>query len=282
MAPPPNFPHRSSTRRCFFGVLLLGRLAHAQLIPLGTPINPFATNQVEQMAFDATNRTLYLASHARHTIVQVSQVSSAPLLPPTSTPWSFSIVAGRDGVGGFPSPTAVSAANATFENPTGVVGLPQYAVGPTTSLADGATSGATIRWVGLWVADYSNNALRFIHFLGENNVTLVAGSPVKASGALDGVGAAALLNNPLKLAWGRFLRSVVVQSPNESTSNGAWTTVVIWGDASSNCLRQGIPVSFSTSLSNMVLNVSSFAGLCGPSNSGSGVGLVLPWSPMFQ
>lgn len=205
----------------------------AQLSPIGEAINPYGSFQLEQMAFDPTGSNLYVANVYGGTIIRVSQIDSAPLTPSNGAPWSYSIVAGADGTAGLPSIAEVPPSVARFMSPTGVAGWPLYAIGPfSTNSGPIAES-----WAGLWIGDLNNHAVRFINFYRSSNVTLVAGSSAGAAGALDGIGAAALLNRPRNIALGRFLSNTVGDLPVASTTTKAWTSVVYWGDQGNNCVR---------------------------------------------
>lgn len=284
-------------------ITVLLRLLHAvhaqQLSPLGTAANPFGSTEVHQMAFDLTNRTLYLANTARHTIIQVASMSSAPLTPSALAPWVYDVFVGWDGINGLPSSSEVPPTVARLKTPSGISGWPQYAVGPYSTAADDEDS-VEPAWVGLWLADRGNNALRFIHFARGNNVTLVAGSSTGVGGTQDGIGAAASLWNPNNLAWGRFLRNSVTAASSASWSSSRhteWTSVLFWSQSQSHCLRQGVPLlllngpagdpsyfnatTSAMDLRTMALNVSNFAGVCG-GTSGSGTGLVYNQSGMLS
>lgn len=105
-------------------LLLLSTCAsiEAQLAPLGTPIPPAGTSQVEQMAFDPVKQSLYLAMYARHVVVEVCQVSTAALLPTDAAPWTYAVLTGKDGINGEPGLSELPPHVAMLNGPIGVVG----------------------------------------------------------------------------------------------------------------------------------------------------------------
>lgn len=213
----------------FFALLMIccRRAQPLPLTPLGS-IRLFSTSVMQQMVFDPTNQTLYIANPGQNNILQVAPITSAPLLPLAGAPWTFSVVADGD----------------VLSQPAGIAGWPRYAIGPYSDAMPSSES-----WVGLWVADTSNHAIRFVHFYRENNVTLVAGSPVPRPGAKDGIGTSALLWYPNAVAWARFLRIAVDETMIASTSIGGWTSVVYWSEVTGNCIRQGVPLHNDTTYS---------------------------------
>lgn len=257
----------------FFLLRFLAVSAQPLLFPTGSATKPFGTDWVIQTAFDFHNDTLYLVNTARHNIVKLAGgISSTPI--PLTGAWTYELVSGsRYGNYGPAQAVEVGPSDASFFSPTGIAGWPSYVVGPM---------GSVTSWVGLWIADSGNNALRLINFCRGGNVTLVAGSPSGAPGGRDGIGINALLRTPSILALGRFLlRTALGYDDNGMINPKAWTSVVFWSDRNANCLRQGIPLhndstfsyfSTATSAVDLVLNVTGFVGRCEDS-SGSGTGL---------
>lgn len=234
-------------------------------------VSPFGTSWIEQIAYDRSNDTLYLPLRDRNTIIAMylssrngtttTNVPPIDFPPPASASgtWPNVIIAGRNGTAGSASITEVAPRQARFNIITGLVGW------------------SSDPWSGLWVSDGGNSALRFIHFKRGNNVTLVAGSNIGAVGANDGIGAAVRFMYPHYLAWGIFMAATVVDGggneENIFATTTTTTTVLFICDHGNKCIRQGDPLHNKTyqlldgssleSLVDMVLNVSTFAGICG-------------------
>lgn len=81
-------------------------------------MNPFDSVDIHQMAFDANNKTLYLANYNRHTIIRVRHADTVPLLPVNDTPWSFEILAGKDATLGPPGHLELPPMDAHSTTPT--------------------------------------------------------------------------------------------------------------------------------------------------------------------
>lgn len=253
----------------------------SQLVVTGSVPTPHGSTDMNGMEYDPVNHTLYLVNFDRHTIVSVWSADTVPLAPTTGSPWGISTLAGQDGVSGRTNMTMeLDPTQVTFFYPADLVGWPTLAVAASSTDSSSGSS-----WVGLWITDYGNHAVRFIHFGRGNNVTTVAGGGAGSGGGFrNGVGFNATLNNPAGICWAGFY-TWGNTSRRSSSGGGAttssiapfeWRSFVFWSDESNHCVRAGIPTTITTvitlqTLHHMVLNVSSFVGLCGgPEGAGEG------------
>lgn len=243
-------------------------LAAASLAPLGTPSLPPLEVGLEQMAYDAGTDTFYIASYATCVIYALGNASTALIDPLSGTPWPLTIAAGVEGTCGVPTASEVTFSTPTFYGLAGLVGCPLSSVVGVRGRSMPTRRNDAI-WVGLWVTMYDYHAVRFINFLRNNNITLVAGSDQASYGNQDGIGLSARLYTPCYATQGRV----------------GGEGVVLWSEERNSCVRQGVPVSGLTNqpfngtsvgllppLQQMVLRVSAFIGLCGGAQ-GQGTGL---------
>jgi hypothetical protein len=207
-------------------------------------------------ALNANVNALFYADAAAQQIVTTAPVASLSFNSTTSNlTWPHTVIAGAFMSSGTQVNAEDNITTAKFFDPIGLFAYPRYAANNRTAPTNATNEND---WLGVFVADSSNNQIRFINFLRGSNVTLVAGNADASSGTADGQGTDAHLANPYLGDAG------VLSLPNP-------TWVLLWADYGNNCVRQGVPInglSGSTLvLQNMILDVTTFAGSCGSSAS---------------